>query len=383
MSSDLTDQLVVLGEILDHLVQPVTLGELANGEAAVPASEAPDPLSLDSAPERVRRPHLALGIAASLVLVIGGAAVVAKRPNHLSTRVSAASSPPTAVDEPTPPVDSTTTTAKKSPNITAGEAFAVLQTSGIVTSNLQVSMGSPIQACMAEKGFRFTPTVPEGDGVQSDADFLRRRYVSPQEKDGKWGYIFDSSTAPTDNGPIETPSPDSDKPGFYEAMSGSVVARSTVADSSARVTSENSVGDGCYGQVASAVFGSPRNYLNFIDRINQIETTSAEAYSAVVLSSEGNRGWIACMKQRGFDYANFLRPHDSEWSSPRPSDEESQIASADGACRADNHLTDKELQGAEHDLLVTILERHPLTRDAEFDLMFAALVAGPVTVHGA
>lgn len=386
MSSDLTDQLGVLGEILDHLVQPVTLGELADGATVVPASEAPDPLPLDSAPEHTRRPRLALGIAASLVLAIGGAAVLANRPHRVSTRVSVAGLPSISADEPTPPVDSTTTTAELaavSPNVTGDEAFEVVRSSFIVTGNMEVSMGTLIQTCMAEKGFRFTPTVPEGDLVQSDADFLRRRYLSPHEQAGKWGYIFDTVSSTADNGPIETPSPDSDKPGFYEAMTGRVVATSTVTDSSGRESNKNTVGDGCYGQVASAIFGSTQNYLNFIDRFNQIENASAKAWSALVLSIEGNRGWVACMKQSGFDYPNFLRPHDSEWASPRPSEEESRIASADAACRAGNHLTDDELKRAEHDLLAAILERHPLGRDPEFDRMFAALVARPVTVHGA
>ncbi len=48
-----------------------------------------------------------------------------------------------------------------------------------------------------------------------------------------------------------------------------------------------------------------------------------------------------------------------------------------------NHLTDNELKRAERDFLVTILERHPLARDVEFDRMFAALIAGPVTMPGA
>jgi hypothetical protein len=384
MSTDLTDQLGVLGEILDHLLQPVTLGELADGATVVPAnaSEAPDPSLLDSAPEHSRRPRLALGIAASLVLVVGGSAVLANRPNRVSTRVSVAGSPSISADEPTPPVGSITPTTELSPNINADDAFEVMRSSSVVAGNMQVSMGTPIQTCMAEKGFRFAPTAPEGDIVQSDADFLRRRYASPYEQAGKWGYIFDTVSSTADNGPIETPSPDSDKPGFYEAMTGRVVATSTVTDSSGRESNKSTVGDGCYGQVASAIFGSAQNYLNFIDRINQIETTSAEAWSALALS-EGNRGWVACMKQRGFDYPNFLRPHDSEWPSPRPSDEESRIASADAACRGANHLTDNELKRAENDILVTILERHPLTRDAEFDRMFPALIAGPVTVPGA
>jgi hypothetical protein len=173
--------------------------------------------------------------------------------------------------------------------------------------------------------------------------------------------------------------PTNSSPGFNEAITGQVVASNTVYNNG-EVSMEGTVGDGCYGEAGASVFGSAQKYLDFTGRLNQIETAAGESWSALMLSPEINSGWVACMKQGGFDYPNFVRPQGSrEWPSPRPSDEESRVASADAACRAANHLTDDQLQRLVHELLLTILEAHPMARDAEFDRMYKALLAGPVS----
>jgi hypothetical protein len=381
MSNDVTDQLAVLGEILDQLVEPVTIGELTKRATTSPEPVAPSTVSIDTAPAVSRRPRLALGIAASIALVIGGAALAVNRSSGVSTRAPLGSANTTlAGSTSTSAAESATTPqpAAASPNITADDVFAIVRSETVMSAHMTISIGTLMQTCMAEKGFRFTPTLPEGDGVTSDTVFFQRRYTSPREQAGRWGYIFDSSILPTPNEPIEKPSPDSNKPGFTEAITGDVIATSTVTDSSGRVANKNTVRDGCGGQAAAAIFGSAQNYLNFIDRISRVESAGGESWAAL-LSTPQNSGWVACMKQRGFDYANLVRPHDNEWPAPRPTDEESRIASADAACRVANHLSDNDLKMLEHDLLVAILERHPIKREVELDRMFAALVAGPVS----
>lgn len=145
------------------------------------------------------------------------------------------------------------------------------------------------------------------------------------------------------------------------------------------IATANSVGDGCYGQAVSALFGSPVAYLHFFDRLNRIEVASGRSWGQVRSNPEYLRrsvAWVDCMGASGFDFQSPESVWDFPWPSPRPSQSETVAAETDAACRASNQLDNQNLVALERAELDLTLLSAPIAPDERLDKSLQALIDG-------
>ena len=185
-----------------------------------------------------------------------------------------------------------------------------------------------------------------------------------------------SSTTPE---PQTPPPADEAAPGYFDAMQGHTIARAVVRDIDGKVVTWNQVGDGCYGQSIAKLFGNAQAYVTFFTQLNQLEVITGDSWSAVQTDPEyvaRNRRWSECMKSAGFTYQTIFDPWNRDWSSPRPTPEEQQVAAADWQCRQGNQLDGVDLLTLEERALGPLLVAHPIGNYDEFERQAQALIAG-------
>jgi hypothetical protein len=185
--------------------------------------------------------------------------------------------------------------------------------------------------------------------------------------------------------PNEPETPDSGSPGFADAMRGQTIATGSVHDLNGQIVATTSVGDGCYGQAMSAVFGSPQAYIEFFTKLQKLGVITGASWNALRDTPDyltRNQLWSQCMKNAGFDYPTTFDPQNRDWPSPRPSHTEQQVAEADSTCRQRRALDGADLYLIEGHALSSLLVGHPVGDYTEFDRQVQALLAGfrPSTV---
>lgn len=262
--------------------------------------------------------------------------------------------------------------------VTVKEAIWVMQVSEAAFANMDALAGPLIQQCMAAKGFTFTPQSDAITLAQNETSFLRRRYQSPLQAAGRWGYAFEAGDGAA-NEPMEVTSPDANKPGFAEALIGDVISSVDTGNAPAPAANRNALRDGCAGQAYSALLGSPTAYLDVLDTVNGIEVAAGRSLADLRTDEEfvrRNQGWVACMSDGGFVYPSLTAIWEVQWPSPRPSAAETRAAGQDAECRSLNRLDDQSLLLLEHRWLQAALDAQPIIVDDRFERAITALLAG-------
>jgi hypothetical protein len=95
-------------------------------------------------------------------------------------------------------------------------------------------------------------------------------------------------------------------------------------------------GQGCLRSFYTKIFGSFDDYLLYLSadlRIQNANTLAQDALQADPRFIDLVVAWSTCMSDSGFEYLSPIGPFSSDWPSPRPADEEIQVAVADMACK--------------------------------------------------
>jgi hypothetical protein len=344
----------------DNLVREAVY-EIVN---SAPIAPSVDDLAMRRTPHQQRSPLL---VATIVVLVVAAGAALATRLDK------SADTGTTTTAEPS-------TSTALTPQLTAPEAFRILrQSQAAAIGNMDTLAGPLIRDCMAAQGFTFIPNSTSLMGEQSQSDFLRQRYPEPRQQDGMWGYEFDSTSTVENSQPIETPSPDSALPGYFDAIQGTTILTSETRDFDGHLVTQTRVGDGCSGQAMATIFGSPQAYITFFSTLNQLEVTTGSTYYNLRTDPDyvaRNQSWSQCMKDAGFDYPTIFDPENRDWPSPRPTPLEQRVAEADSVCLQGRQLARQDLFVLEERALGAVLAEHPLGDLTKFDRQVQALLAG-------
>ncbi len=95
-------------------------------------------------------------------------------------------------------------------------------------------------------------------------------------------------------------------------------------------------GDGCLRSFYTQIFGSLEKYVEYLSADLRVQNANQVGHAALQIDPGFVglvAGWSDCMSARGFQYKNPLDPFSTDWPSPRPSDQERQVAVADMACK--------------------------------------------------
>ena len=277
--------------------------------------------------------------------------------------------PPMTLELPTP--------LPRSAELAATDAFGILRKSTAAVDNMETLAGPLIESCMAARGFTFIPTGTVLMGEQDQDAFLLQRYPEPRQENGMWGYYFEAAESRTSDSETTLPS-SLTPPGYIEAMQGKTVLTMDVLDVDGNVVT---VGDGCYGQAMTTIFGSDQAYVTFFAQLSRLEVVTGQAWSALHTDPDYvtlNLTWAACMQNASFDYQTIFDPPNRYWESPRPTTEEQQVAAADWQCRQGNHLDGADLLRLEEQILTDLLAANPIGNYEAFELQVDALTAGQV-----